>query len=426
MSRSLPWFLLLLLLSPIRAQQVRRNLEYVEKNGVTLKLVTPDMFQPDAVDDYNLPTNEYNHSQCQVFFNASNFMQSKGIVIDCNHIGWLDEGDWLAYSIPLNNNNTTTTTIYNLTMSITSPLGEGSFRVEDYETQEIYATVDSLAVTEDWNSFHPVTTSLNLTNIPNNTVTILIRSLSMGWTFHNLCLQEVISNATTPPMTMVPTTIELTTTKPTTTVPTVSSPPSSRPTNLPTLFQATETILPTAVVASSEVPTLVSSETPTKLVTPVPAVTTIPTTMPSSVPTLLSEMPSDVPTLEPTIPFVTTSTVVPSTYTPSMSDSPTHLYEAEYRKKSKKSHQPSGKGSAGNGRSSGKGISGKGSSSEKASSRKSNNSGKGSGLGKGNGIDSGLGKGGATYGKGSSSVSGKGSSRPGKEGVYGKGKGTRL
>ncbi len=383
-TRSLPWFLFLL--SPIRAQ-VRRNLEYHEKNGVTLQLVTPDMFQADAVDD--LPANNY--SQCQVFMNASDFMQAEGIAVDCNHIGWLDEGDWLAYSVPVSN----TTTIYNMTLSVTSPLGEGSFRVEDYETQEVYATVDAMAVTDDWNSFSPVTVSFNLANATNDTVTVLIRSLSMGWTFHDLCFQEVISNATIPSMTMEPTTTE-----PVTTVPTVS-PQSSRPTNSPTLLEATETILPTQM-ATTMAPTVMSSEAPTKLITTVPAVTTIPTAMPSSLPTLLSEMPSDVLTIEPTIAFATTSTVVPTTYAPSMSDYPSASYE--YSKKSKKS-QPSGKGS-----NSGKGGSGKGS------------SGKGSSSGKGAGKGSSSGKGSASYGKGSS-VSGKGSSRRGKGGSYGKGKG---
>lgn len=300
-----------------------RNLEYKEKNDLKK---TADAFAMTPV----VPPCSSIHKDCTIFRNASDFIMSLGIVLvdvdDCHHqhIGWLDEGDWLAYALQVPWSG-----VYEMKINVASPLGEGGFRIENYETQYTYATVETLSATNDWDSYNSVTVALEMVETGNNSTLLLIRSLAAGWTFRDFCLDlnDINNNNTTTAPVLNATTETFAPTMTSSSSVASSARPSLAPTFKETVASEIPSFEPTVVVSSEIMPS--SSFTPTFGYLQSSSSTETTVAMPSLSPTML----------------------IPSyTYQPSLSDTPSSvpsvLGKRMYRKKSSKRKSSYTKGSS--------------------------------------------------------------------------------
>ncbi|GAX17408.1 hypothetical protein FisN_5Hh053 [Fistulifera solaris] len=118
---------------------------------------------------------------------AVNYSSMNGIAIseDTNGnqvVSGLDAGDWVAYPLNLPFDGT-----YRLEVSVASPQGQGSFAVENLETEEEYKFVEKLAFSGTWENYTTVETFLVL---PAGLWTMKVHAIEPGWNLHSLTLSK--------------------------------------------------------------------------------------------------------------------------------------------------------------------------------------------------------------------------------------------
>ena len=89
------------------------------------------------------------------------------------HIGWTDPGDWVAYPVQLPSSG-----VYQVHFHVSSLFGDGSFELLDMATQQVYGVVDTMPITNDWDTFETISLSVTL---PAGLVSLQVRILSAGW-----------------------------------------------------------------------------------------------------------------------------------------------------------------------------------------------------------------------------------------------------
>ncbi len=118
---------------------------------------------------------------------AVNYSSMNGITIseDTNGnqvVSGFDAGDWVAYPLNLPYDGT-----YRLKVSVASPQGQGSFAVENFETEQEYKFIDSLTSSGTWENYTTVDTFLVL---PAGLWTMKIHAIEPGWNLKSLTLSK--------------------------------------------------------------------------------------------------------------------------------------------------------------------------------------------------------------------------------------------
>jgi hypothetical protein len=146
--------------------------------------------EDDILGELSFVTEETNEgtSECTVFISANNYTAMDGIsmldsLTNTGAIGFLDPGDWFSYTLNVPQADT-----YELDMRVASPFGEGAFEVIDMVTQDVYATVDRLPITQSWEAWEIAFTLVTLRSGP---ISLMIRVLKEGWNMESLCLKAI-------------------------------------------------------------------------------------------------------------------------------------------------------------------------------------------------------------------------------------------
>lgn len=123
---------------------------------------------------------------------ATSFVDKQGATLNdaTNGLSWLSEDDWVKYEIELPEAGQ-----YTLEARISSPLGDGAFSVINPDTDEVYASINTLPITTTWDEYATVKVELTL---PKNRVSLTLQVVTEGWSLLWLVLRE-IENAGAPP-----------------------------------------------------------------------------------------------------------------------------------------------------------------------------------------------------------------------------------
>ncbi|GAX20632.1 hypothetical protein FisN_32Hh014 [Fistulifera solaris] len=139
-------------------------------------------------------------------------------------VGWLEDGDWVAYLVAL-----PVTGTYEIELSIASPEGDGAFELVNQNTNEIYSKFDKLPETGDYETWKTVRKEVEL---PKGEFTLQIRSKESGWNMQWISLKLIIDLNEDEAPTKAPTKKKSSKTKTPTATPTQS--PTHSPTETPT------------------------------------------------------------------------------------------------------------------------------------------------------------------------------------------------
>ncbi len=99
-------------------------------------------------------------------------------------VGWLEPGDWVAYSVAL-----PVTGTYEIELSIASPEGDGAFELVNMDTKEVYGELDKLPETGDYETWKKVRMEVEL---PKGELKLQIRSTESGWNMQWISLKLII------------------------------------------------------------------------------------------------------------------------------------------------------------------------------------------------------------------------------------------
>jgi hypothetical protein len=106
---------------------------------------------------------------------ASNFVETNGATVKdaTNGLFWFNKGDWVTYELDLPEAGQ-----YWLEVRLSSPLGEGAFQVINRETNEVYASLNTVPMTTAWEEFKTVEVGLTL---PKGLVPLTLQVVTEGW-----------------------------------------------------------------------------------------------------------------------------------------------------------------------------------------------------------------------------------------------------
>jgi len=237
---------------------------------------------------------------------ANDYCDANGVTPEQGNLGYIAAGSWFAFTVDVEGG------LYEAIYDVSSPEGRGSFLIESFGGEVVYATMESVPNTGGWYQFAKTS---HVISLPPGPQTLAIKALDWGWNFRSIEL-TAFSELTNPPI-MPPTTampIAPTTGAPVTAMPVTSSPtiiPTMPPTSTPT---STPSEQPTGAPVTDTPTMMPTTKAPIVPDTPTASpVTQQPSTSPSDMPTSIpSDMPSDIPSDEPTSMPLDAPTMIPT------------------------------------------------------------------------------------------------------------------
>lgn len=164
----------------------------VTSDGWNFCMLTYELYDP-KLDPLNAPTEcGKNLTKTELAvgktmtFAAETICDNEGISFETSsegglNIGWLDEGNWVAYDV-----NLATAGIYDVGVRYSSVDGDGGFLLSNFLTGDLYHVQEQLKETGDWQAW---STLQNATlSFPSGTTVIQLKSLGGGWNLQSISL----------------------------------------------------------------------------------------------------------------------------------------------------------------------------------------------------------------------------------------------
>jgi hypothetical protein len=241
------------------------------------------------------------------------------------NVGFIDTGDWVSYPVNLPTNGP-----YQFHSRISSPSGEGSFEVVNFDTQQVYATFSGFPATGDYQAFTTVDQTFDL---PAGAFSLQVRATQSGFNMLWFSLKAVAPAPVEAPIDVpvevpveapVEAPVEVPVEAPV--EPPVESPvepPVEPPVEFPeTVVTPAPTATRTASPTVKQTPSPTSTPTMKKTAAPTSAPTVTKTAAPTSAPTVKqTAAPTSSPTVKQT-PSPTSTPTVKQTPAPSAAPLP--------------------------------------------------------------------------------------------------------